>query len=140
MWNLSAKLKRSETTLYEMNRRSPTPYSQTDIINRIQELADSGEPATIPAIASGLFSPSKAIRETSSAAVRELVPLVPGEQLGRLSELLGRDAYAYRYLSPTWDRVQPRYVKNHLAETKNVAVAGLLSLHKNGFVLSLIHI
>jgi len=147
MWNLSAKLKRSETTLYEMNRRSPTPYSQTDILNRIQELADSGEPATIPAIASGLFSPAKATREASSAAVRELVPLVPGsaavrelvplvpgEQLGRLSELLGRDAYAYRCLSPTWDRVQPRYVKNHLAETKNVAVAGLLSLHKNGFV------
>ena len=134
MWNLSAELKRSETTLYEMNRRSPTPYSQTEIINQIQKLADSGEPATIPAIASGLFSPAKATREASSAAVRELVPLVPGNQLGRLSELLGKDAYAYRYLSPSWDRVQPQYVKNYFAETKDVAVAGLLSLHQNGFV------
>ena len=134
MWNLSAELKRSETTLYEMNRRPPTPYNQADIVNQIQKLADSGEPATIPAIASGLFSPSKATREASAAAVRKLVPLVPSEQLGRLSELLGKDAYAYRYLSATWDRVQPQYVKNYLANTKDIAVAGLLSLHKNGFV------
>ena len=77
MWKLSSEAQQAVNDLYgRMRRPSLLPATRTTV-RLIEQLANRNEPAAIPAVASGLFSSTKAIHDASSVGVTSLLALVP---------------------------------------------------------------
>ena len=132
MWKLSSEAQQAVNDLYgRMRRPSLLPATRTTV-RLIEQLANRNEPAAIPAVASGLFSSTKAIHDASSVGVTSLLALVPSIELIRLNELLG--GYYWGFVSERWNQLKPDDIKTFFSARKYISVGGLLSFHKNGYV------
>ncbi len=132
IWKLTKEAEEDAKQLYGFIRQPPFLASTRRTCTLIYRLTESGEPAAIPSVASGLFSPDEAIHNAASSGIAKLLTLVPSLELIRLNELLGGSYYGY--VSERWNRINPNQVESYLKETNDVGVGNLLSFHKSGYV------
>lgn len=132
MWKLSPEAEKKAKDLHERMRRPLLLSGARKTALLIEQLAETGEPAVIPTVASGLFSSNRAIHDASSAGVAALLKLVPSIELVRLNDLLG--GYYWGYISERWNGLKPKNVEAFLDDTHNIPLGNLLSFHKNGYV------
>ena len=132
IWELSASAEKDAEVLRKYVRRPPLLGGTSKICTLIERLSATSEPAAIPSVASGLFSPNEAIHDTAKTGVAQLLSQVPSTELIRFNELLG--GYYNGYVSEQWNTIKPKQVEAYLNKTKDIPVGNLLSLHKNGYV------
>lgn len=132
MWKLSPEAKKIDGELHEQLWNPSLFFAAQKTARLIEQLAQTDEPAAIPSVASGLFSPDNAVHDAASAGVANLLELVPSLELVRMNEMFGR--YTWDYVSARWNGLTPKAADSFLQETGDIAVGKLLCFHKSGYI------
>ncbi|MBW3597624.1 MAG: hypothetical protein KY475_10150, partial [Planctomycetes bacterium] len=103
------------------------------VIAVLQDVAESGEPAALPAIMRFVFARSAEVQIAAHQAVDRLISCVPFENLLHLSEHVRR---SWRWdVSEEWRNFSPGIVSSLAIGTRPAtSVLGLASFHPSGYV------
>jgi HEAT repeat protein len=136
MWRLSEQVQALVQQLHDL--LSSTSWfgrakREECIIALLDQIKGQGEPAAVFSVVRCLFESSQEIRTKASRTIHHLLSLVSPDQLLHLSGVVGW-SWGW-YISEAWDKLTPKSISTLLVDLDSqVAVLGLLSFHRSGFV------